>query len=93
MYDIPLTTLAGAPLEPGELRGRAALFVNVASAAGSPPVRGAAKLYDRYNDRGLHRVGAPCDQFPGQEPGSAEEIAAFCSAEYGVTFPLTRSWP
>ena len=90
-YDIPLTTLAGAPLEPGELRGRAALIVNVASRCGlTPQYEGLQRVYDRYRDRGLVVVGVPCDQFANQEPGSADEIAEFCSAEYNVTFPLTE---
>jgi glutathione peroxidase len=90
-YDIPLTTLAGTPLEPAELRGRAALIVNVASRCGlTPQYEGLQRLYDRYRDRGLVVLGVPCDQFANQEPGSADEIAEFCSAEYNVTFPLTE---
>ena len=90
-YDIPLTTLAGTPLEPAELRGRAALIVNVASRCGlTPQYEGLQRVYDRYRDRGLVVVGVPCDQFANQEPGSADEIAEFCSAEYNVTFPLTE---
>ena len=78
-YDIPLTTLAGTPLEPGELRGRAALIVNVASRCGlTPQYEGLQRVYDRYRDRGLVVVGVPCDQFANQEPGSADEIAEFC---------------
>ena len=91
VYDIPLTTLAGTPLDAGALRGRATLIVNVASRCGlTPQYEGLQRLYDRYRERGLVVVGVPCDQFANQEPGSAEEIAQFCSSEYDVTFPLTE---
>ena len=91
VYDIPLTTLAGTPLDPEELRGRAALIVNVASRCGlTPQYEGLQRVYDLYRDRGLVVVGVPCDQFANQEPGSADEIAEFCSTEYNVTFPLTE---
>ena len=94
VYDIPLTTLAGAPLDPAELRGRAALIVNVASRCGlTPQYEGLQRLYDRYRDRGLVVIGVPCDQFANQEPGDADEIAEFCAAEYKVTFPLTEKVP
>jgi len=90
-YEIPITTLSGERLDPAALRGRATLFVNVASKCGlTVQYEGDEALYDRYRERGLVLVGAPCDQFAGQEPGSAEEIATFCSTEYAVTFPLTE---
>jgi glutathione peroxidase len=66
------------------------LIVNVASKCGlTPQYEGLQQLYDRYSERGLRIVGVPCNQFGEQEPGTHEEIATFCSANYGVTFPLT----
>jgi glutathione peroxidase len=71
--------------------GRAALLVNVASRCGlTPQYTGLEALQERYADRGFTVVGFPCNQFAGQEPGTPEEIAEFCSATYGVTFPLTE---
>ena len=93
LLDLPLTTLDGEPTTLGALTaGRAALVVNVASRCGLTPqyagARGAARGVRRP---GLHRASAcPCNQFMGQEPGTAEEIAEFCSATYGVTFPMTE---
>ncbi|GLF95648.1 glutathione peroxidase [Streptomyces yaizuensis] len=89
LYDIPLRTLTGEPTTLGAWRGRAVLVVNVASQCGlTPQYTGLEGLQQTYGGRGLTVVGVPCNQFAGQEPGSAEEIAAFCSATYGVTFPL-----
>jgi glutathione peroxidase len=91
VYEIPLTALSGEPLDPSLLRGRATLIVNVASRCGlTPQYAGLQRLYERYRDRGLVVLGAPCDQFGGQEPGTAEEIVDFCSSNYQVTFPLTE---
>jgi glutathione peroxidase len=65
--------------------------VNVASKYGmTPQYNGLERLQEKYADRGFTVLGVPCNQFGGQEPGSAEEIAEFCSATYGVTFPLTE---
>lgn len=65
--------------------------MNVASKCGlTPQYNGLEKLQERYAERGFTVLGVPCNQFLGQEPGSAEEIAEFCSATYGVTFPLTE---
>ena len=65
--------------------------MNVASKCGlTPQYAGLQKLYDTYADRGLMIVGVPCNQFAGQEPGTSEEIAEFCSTTYGVTFPITE---
>jgi glutathione peroxidase len=90
-YEIPLTTLSGEPLDPGLLRGRATLVVNVASRCGlTPQYEGLQRLHERYRERGLVVIGTPCNQFAGQEPGTAEEIAEFCSTTYPVTFPLTE---
>jgi glutathione peroxidase len=67
------------------------LAVNVASKCGlTPQYAGLEQLHERYAERGFTVVGFPCNQFGGQEPGSAEEIATFCSVSYGVTFPMTE---
>ncbi|AWK09278.1 glutathione peroxidase [Streptomyces spongiicola] len=89
LFEIPLRTLAGEPTTLAEYSGRAVLVVNVASRCGlTPQYEGLERLQKTYADRGFTVLGVPCNQFLGQEPGSAEEIAAFCSATYGVTFPL-----
>ena len=92
LLDLPLTTLDGEPTTLGGLTaGRAALVVNVASRCGLTPQYGALEaLQKEYADQGFTVVGVPCNQFMGQEPGTAEEIAEFCSATYGVTFPITE---
>ncbi|GAA3230287.1 glutathione peroxidase [Streptomyces thermocoprophilus] len=65
--------------------------MNVASRCGLTPQYAALeKLHEQYADRGFTVLGVPCNQFLGQEPGTAEEIAEFCSATYGVTFPMTE---
>ncbi|GHH50144.1 glutathione peroxidase [Streptomyces candidus] len=89
LYDIPLNTLDGAPTSLAAHKGKAVLVVNVASKCGlTPQYAGLEELQKSYADRGFTVLGVPCNQFAGQEPGSAEEIATFCSASYGVTFPL-----
>jgi glutathione peroxidase len=89
-YDHTLEALDGGTLDLSSFRGRPTLIVNVASKCGlTPQYEGLQSLYERYADRGLNIVGVPCNQFGEQEPGSPEEIATFCSANYGVTFPLT----
>ncbi|WP_329136385.1 glutathione peroxidase [Streptomyces sp. NBC_01476] len=89
LYDIPLRTIDGTPTSLAEHRGSAVLVVNVASKCGSTPqYAGLERLQQRYADRGFTVLGVPCNQFAGQEPGTAEEIQTFCSTTYGVTFPL-----
>jgi glutathione peroxidase len=89
LYDIPLRTLSGEPTSLADYRGRTVLVVNVASKCGlTPQYTGLEQLQKEYGDRGFTVLGVPCNQFGGQEPGSAEEIATFCSATYGVSFPL-----
>jgi glutathione peroxidase len=91
LYDIPLRTLDGADTSLAAYRGKAVLVVNVASKCGhTPQYAGLEELHRTYRDRGLVVLGVPCNQFMGQEPGTAEEIAEFCSATYGVTFPMTE---
>jgi glutathione peroxidase len=91
LLDLPLTTLQGEPTTLGALTaGSAALVVNVASRCGlTPQYEQLEALQREYAGRGFTVLGVPCNQFAGQEPGTAEEIATFCSATYGVTFPLT----
>lgn len=87
LFDIPVNALNGTPTSLPA--GKALLVVNVASKCGlTPQYTGLEELQKTYGDRGFSVVGFPCNQFKGQEPGSAEEIAEFCSATYGVTFPL-----
>ncbi|MEU8678248.1 glutathione peroxidase [Streptomyces sp. NPDC048560] len=89
VHDIPLHTLTGEPTTLGAYRGRTLLVVNVASKCGlTPQYEGLERLQKQYGDRGFTVLGVPCNQFAGQEPGSAEEIQSFCSATYGVSFPL-----
>ncbi|MEX0581920.1 MAG: glutathione peroxidase [Mycobacterium sp.] len=89
LAEIPLTTIDGNPTSLAEYTGRALLVVNVASRCGLTPQYGALEELARdYGDRGLTVIGVPCNQFMGQEPGTPEEIARFCSSTYGVTFPL-----
>jgi len=91
LLQLPVTTLQGEPTTLGALTaGKAALVVNVASRCGLTPQYGALEaLHEEYADRGFTVIGVPCNQFAGQEPGTAEEIAEFCSVTYGVTFPMT----
>ncbi|WP_326569107.1 glutathione peroxidase [Amycolatopsis rhabdoformis] len=87
--DIPLKTLSGEDTTLGSLGGKALLVVNVASKCGlTPQYTGLERLQERYGDKGFTVVGFPCNQFAGQEPGTADEIQTFCSTTYGVTFPL-----
>jgi len=91
LYDIPINTLTGEPSSLAPYEGKALLLVNVASKCGlTPQYEGLERLQETYGERGFSVIGFPCNQFLGQEPGSAEEIAEFCSATYGVTFPLTE---
>lgn len=89
LAQIPLTTLDGNPTSLAAYDGRAVLVVNVASKCGLTPQYGALEQLARdYGDRGLTVIGVPCNQFMGQEPGTPEQIATFCSTTYGVSFPL-----
>jgi glutathione peroxidase len=91
IYDIEINALDGAPADLHDYEGKAVLLVNVASQCGlTPQYTGLEEVRERYADRGFSVLGVPCNQFGGQEPGTAEEIATFCSTNYGVTFPLTE---
>jgi len=89
VHDIAVNTLSGDPASLGDLAGKTLLVVNVASKCGlTPQYTGLERLHERFAGQGFSVVGFPCNQFGGQEPGSAEEIAEFCSTSYGVTFPM-----
>jgi glutathione peroxidase len=91
LLDLPVTTLEGERTTFGELvDGRAALVVNVASRCGlTPQYAGLEALHNELAERNFTVLGFPCNQFGGQEPGTAADIAAFCSDTYGVTFPMS----
>src|ERR1700681_2967156 len=87
--EIALTGLDGGPMSLADYNDRAVLVVNVASKCGLTPQYSALEqLAKDYGERGLTVIGVPCNQFMGQDPGTAEEIQTFCSTTYGVTFPL-----
>jgi glutathione peroxidase len=89
MFDIPLETLSGNPTDLACQGGKALMIVNVASQCGlTPQYAGLEKLQKTYGKRGFVVLGFPCNQFGGQEPGTADEIATFCETSYGVTFPM-----
>ncbi|MFJ4810261.1 glutathione peroxidase [Streptomyces longwoodensis] len=89
--DVRIGALKGGDAELSQYDGKVVLVVNVASKCGlTPQYTALERIHEQYADRGFTVLGVPCNQFLGQEPGSAEEIAEFCSATYGVTFPLTE---
>ena len=89
IFEYPVNTLAGEPSSLAQYAGSPTLIVNVASRCGlTPQYTGLEELQQRYGDRGFNVVGFPCNQFGGQEPGTATEIQEFCSTSYGVTFPM-----
>jgi glutathione peroxidase len=89
-HQLVLQGLNGQELPLAPFQGQVLLVVNVASQCGlTPQYEGLEALYQRYRERGFGVLGVPCNQFAGQEPGTAEEIQAFCSSNYGVSFPLS----
>jgi glutathione peroxidase len=89
IHDLPIRTLRGDDTTLGSLGAKAILAVNVASKCGlTPQYTGLEALQHELGEQGLVVVGFPCNQFAGQEPGTAEEIETFCSTTYGVSFPL-----
>ncbi len=89
IHSVPVSTLSGDPTTLGQFAGQTLLVVNVASKCGlTPQYEGLERLQKAYAERGFSVIGVPSNQFGGQEPGSAEEIESFCSATYGVTFPM-----
>ncbi|KAJ3091696.1 peroxiredoxin hyr1 [Quaeritorhiza haematococci] len=88
-YTFPTKSLKGETVDLSQYKGKVVLVVNVASHCGfTPQYTGLEALYQKYKDRGLVILGFPCNQFGGQEPGSSEEIATFCTRTYNVTFPI-----
>ncbi|MFG2882311.1 glutathione peroxidase [Streptomyces sp. NPDC048297] len=91
VLDTEIDALQGGSADLARYTGKTVLIVNVASKCGlTPQYAGLEKLQERYAEQGFTVLGVPSNQFLGQEPGSAEEIAEFCSATYGVTFPMTE---
>jgi glutathione peroxidase len=89
IWEVPLKTLDGKPATLAEYKGKTILLVNVASKCGlTPQYEQLEALQKKYEGKGFTVLGFPCNQFAGQEPGSAEEIHEFCSKTYGVTFPM-----
>jgi glutathione peroxidase len=89
IYDLPIHTLDGELTTLAAQKGKTLLLVNVASRCRlTPQYEGIERLHRRYAEKGFSVLGFPCDQFRGQEPGTAAEIKTFCSTQYGVTFPL-----
>jgi glutathione peroxidase len=89
IYDIPVRSLDSGAVSLRDYEGRVLLIVNVASKCGlTPQYAGLERLHEKFGERGFAVLGFPCNQFGEQEPGSAEEISTFCSANYGITFPL-----
>ena len=89
IYDFEALSIEGQPAQLATQRGKVLLIVNTASECGfTPQFGGLEKLWQTYRDRGLVVVGFPSNQFGGQDPGSNEEIGAFCQRNYGVSFPM-----
>lgn len=89
LYDLSATLNNGKPKKLSDYKGKVLLIVNTASQCGfTPQYRGLQDLYDHYHKQGFEVLAFPCDQFGHQEPGSDNEIAAFCDLNYGVSFPL-----
>jgi glutathione peroxidase len=89
VYDFQATGLDGKPVDLAQYRGKVLLIVNTASKCGfTPQYQGLEAVYRELHGRGLEVLGFPCNQFGAQEPGSEEEIGAFCEKNYGVSFPM-----
>jgi len=89
IWSTPIKTLKGQPTTLAAYKGKALLLVNVASKCGNTPQYSTLEaLQKKYEAKGFTVVGFPSNQFMGQEPGTAEEIAAFCATNYGITFPI-----
>lgn len=90
VFDFNLTSLQGSPLPLSRFEGKVLLVVNTASQCGfTPQYAGLEALHREFGDRGLVVIGCPCNQFGEQEPGSADEIGAFCESRFNVSFPLS----
>lgn len=89
IYQFEAELLDGKNKAFADYQGKVLLIVNTASKCGfTPQFAGLEKLYDKYKDQGFEVLGFPCNQFGGQDPGSSEEIGAFCQKNYGVNFPM-----
>jgi glutathione peroxidase len=89
VYDFHATSIAGQEVQLSDYKGQVLLIVNTASACGfTPQFAGLEELHQQYGAKGLAVMGFPCNQFGSQDPGSNEEIGAFCQANYGVSFPM-----
>jgi glutathione peroxidase len=89
LSDFNATTLDGREQALADYQGKVVLVVNTASQCGlTPQFAGLESLYEKYVDQGLVVLGFPCNQFAGQEPGTADEIGEFCQRNYGVSFPM-----
>jgi glutathione peroxidase len=89
LFDFTLTGLDGKPMPLAQFKGHPVLLVNTASECGfTPQFDGLEKLWEAYKNKGLVIIGVPSNDFGGQEPGNATEIATFCKKNYGVSFPL-----
>ena len=89
IYDIPVHKITGADATLGEFKGKVLLIVNVASKCGlTKQYEGLEKLYKQYGGKGLVVTGFPANDFKEQEPGTDAEIHTFCTANFGVEFPL-----
>jgi glutathione peroxidase len=89
VHDFKATGITGADVDLSQYKGKVLLIVNTASNCGfTPQYKGLEKVYDQFKDKGVEVLGFPCNQFGGQEPGTEEEIGAFCEKNFGVTFPL-----
>ena len=94
LYDIPVDRIDGTATTLDANRGEVLLIVNVASKCGyTPQYEGLEKLYETYRDRGFSVLGFPSNDFLGQEPGSNDEIQAFCTTNFGVQFPMFSKIP
>lgn len=89
LYSIPLKTIDGKEATLGDYKGKVLLIVNVASQCGyTKQYAGLQALQDKMKDKGFTVLGFPCNDFGGQEPGTAAEIKTFCTTKYKVTFPM-----
>ncbi|CAN7722788.1 glutathione peroxidase [Pseudoduganella sp. LjRoot289] len=89
VFDFKADTLSGAPVDLAQYQGKVLLIVNTASKCGfTPQYQGLEAVYQQFKDKGVEVLGFPCNQFGAQEPGSADEIGAFCEKNYGVSFPM-----
>ena len=89
LSDFSATTLDGREQDLADYQGNVVLVVNTASKCGlTPQFAGLEALYEKYVDEGFLVLGFPCNQFAGQEPGTADQIVAFCQRTYGVSFPM-----